>query len=106
MADTAMAEEVVHPPAQGGGEAAHEQAGGAPEQPGGLEPKLLKKALKKRVMYIEKYMECVCCVRGASRDPRLGGLLCVTHTHTLPHQHAEHEAAASLVGAGPGAGGV
>ena len=99
MADTAMAEEGVHPPAQGGGEA-------APEQPGGLDPKLLKKALKKRVMYIEKYMECVCCVRGASRDPRLGGLLCVTHTHTLPHQHAEHEAAASLVGAGPGSGGV
>ena len=53
MADTAMAEEGVHPPAQGGGEA-------APEQPGGLDPKLLKKALKKRVLYIEKHMECVC----------------------------------------------
>ena len=59
MSDTPMAEEGGQPPAQGGGGAVHE-ADGAPDQAGGLEPKLLRKALKKRVLYIEKHMECVC----------------------------------------------
>ena len=59
MSDTPMAEEGGQPPAHGGGEAVHE-ADSAPDQPGGLEPKLLRKALKKRVLYIEKHMECVC----------------------------------------------
>lgn len=55
MSDTPMAEEGGQPPAQGGGGAVHEA-----DQAGGLEPKLLRKALKKRVLYIEKHMECVC----------------------------------------------
>ena len=54
-----MDEDAVQPPAHGGGEAVNE-ADSAPDQPGGLEPKLLRKALKKRVLYIEKHMECVC----------------------------------------------
>jgi hypothetical protein len=35
----------------------------APELIGGVDPKLLRKALKKRVPYIEKHMECVSCER-------------------------------------------
>jgi len=47
MADDGEADGAAAPP------------GGEEALIGGVDPKLLRKALKKRVLYIEKHMECV-----------------------------------------------